>query len=285
MKGDDFMFNYITFEEGIFESISPETFKEWMVGSGLRGFEVAVHEALLPMVQYRDFLTYFSSHKMFFNYHVPDFISKNEFAIEQWLVNSDIQKNYEAFFYQLLRLHESAAMDYTPIITFHGAKQIPGTSSLAKETTRYFCDFALNLFTQVKMPFALAIETLHHSTNQFGSRRIEVEELVYEFQASNLGICWDMVHDFRNDESSDLPPPFFLEKVLIGHIHGFGNYKDKKTDHLPLWSSEIDLSHQVKTLKEIHPHVPIVHELLAHGCTSYYDMLQKDLLYKQDFPS
>ncbi|SDZ12958.1 apurinic/apyrimidinic endonuclease family protein [Tindallia californiensis] len=277
------MFDFITLEEKIFQTLSHEAFKEWMITSDIHGFEVSVHKTLLPFALYQDFLKSFSAHRMVFHYHVPNFIPGNEFAIERWFEDDAIKKHYEAFFYQLLQLHESSSVDYHPIITFHGAAHRSDHAFHAREATRYFCDFALNLFEQFRMPFALAIETLHRSSEQWGSKRKDLVSLVYDFDTPRFGICWDMVHDARNGETSLLPDRFFLDKVLIGHLHGFGNFEDTKKDHLPLWSSELDLKEQIKYLKHAQPEVPVIHELLACRCNNYEHMLQKDLLHKQEY--
>lgn len=272
------MKSFITFEEKSLSTISDSDLMELYISLGINGLETALHEKLMDMARYKTIFKSAFKNKMRLNFHTPDFIDPYNFDLMYFKENSSFKKITADYFDSILDILYACDDKYEPIITFHGSTINNDDHESAKEMTERYCDFALELIEQRRLPFILALESLNSTKKSvFGGNRQEIVDMTSKFDSPRLQICWDIVHDLLGTPSDyQLPNESFLNKVVNVHIHGFSSHGDDMLEHTPLHKSILEYDSMLNILVRSGYQGPLTNELLWFGSKDYLEDLKSD---------
>lgn len=272
------MKKFITFEEKILKDISLHQYITYLNDKNVDGLEIALHETLLDLDNYKALAKECQKTSLKLSYHVPDFVIEGQYEIANIRTDASIKKNFIKLYDDILMLAQHAKIAPDTIITFHGAKAYDRDYDKAYDNTMFFSDFSLNLFEKRSLPFKLSCESLNTNIMTFGDSRIDLVKLVSQFESDKLGICWDIVHDSNNyDQEYMMPDNLFYKYINNVHIHGSKKVLSTIEDHIALHKSELNTKSYIDYLKEHNYNNALTHELLSFKCQDYRLDLDKDL--------
>jgi hypothetical protein len=249
----------ILFDEGKIEKDLYENYIYSSLKHGVSNIEIAPHEKLMDLCDYKFIVKLADENKVNSSYHVPDFVSPFEFEISNFKEDNKVKNNFYNFFEYLYTLKN----DNKQIITFHGPKNNNGSSIYSpKDNLNYFLEWALSYFVKADLDTILAIENMANiEENRFSQNPDELLKLLTEFNSKNLSLCYDVAHDYRRQSGEIiLPSDEYIKKISIAHIHGYD--KITKVSHLPLVNTNIDYSHALSKINKLNSNITINIELL-----------------------
>lgn len=251
----------ITFEEKILNEISLKEYINFIKNNNITFLEFAPNIEKYGIEFYNNIFNLLKNLNINIHYHLPHFINRKldvtnfkKENIQEFINYYNIISNFE-------RNNKSANL------IFHGAKYENIAKDQALNKTLDFIDFTIKFFDENKIDISLLIETLNKKKNKvIGDNRYDLVKICEKYK--KLNICWDMTHDFLNNNKIIKPSSIFLNKVGYCHIHGF----NLKKSHIPLNTNNL-LNDYIKISLSKKFNLNI--ELLF--CENYISELKKDI--------
>jgi sugar phosphate isomerase/epimerase len=133
------------------------------------------------------------------------------------------------------------------MVVIHGARAEGGDKRKLTTDTLAFCTWILETFPGVKVALENNLPGDQNMVKA-GVSRQDVLRMVKTIHSSNLGICWDMGHDYHSHTEEE-PSSEWLKNVVHVHVHDENEHGE---DHFPLVFGRV-------------PHKPWLHALVQAG--------------------
>jgi sugar phosphate isomerase/epimerase len=131
-------------------------------------------------------------------------------------------------------------------VVFHGARGENEEHSQLYSDTHDFCLWLLGTYPVLK--FALENNNpTETNVIKIGVTREEVLELVTGINSPQLGICWDMGHDYLAKREDKLAPEW-LERIIHVHVH---DVDPQGNDHFPLMFGKVPFARWLSALHQV----------------------------------
>ena len=253
----------ITFEEKILKEIKQSEYMHFIKKNNLSFLEFAPDFNKYSYEFYENIFNELKNENIKITVHLPHFVDE---SLDITNFSNENKLKLIEFYSSLNNLIDLNKNNI--ILVFHGAKYETISKEEALSKTNAFIKFSIEYFKEKKYLITLSIETLNkHHKKVIGDNRNDLINIVKSFN-NEIGICFDITHDYLNIEKVKIPTNEFLSLVNHSHIHGF----NKEICHLPINKNEI-LFEMIKLLKK--NNYPINIEMLL--CDNYLNELQKDI--------
>lgn len=241
----------------------------------ISGIELTPHIELFDKETQGHIASYCSNHNLDVNYHAPDFISPY-FDIGNYTTDKiRTTDEYTNFIDNICRIQ--GITNKIGTIAIHGGS-INNDRNRAFNSTLKFFDWILNYLSRSNININLSIELLANRHDNIGCSRDETKSIVNEFNTSNLGICFDITHDYYNNGFKYLPmDDGILQLINYVHIHGIKN-TIPIADHIDLRDSDLIFNDYILGLKSASYNGFINLELLSKTCADYDTALHNSLI-------
>ncbi|MTI64995.1 MAG: sugar phosphate isomerase/epimerase [Firmicutes bacterium] len=264
-----------TFDEKILKEISINDFFKKIYNEKIKSIEISPDEKLLSLDEYKKIAELSTDKKININFHVPYFIDELYEIMNLNNNRKDVIDSYKKLLKLINELQDITCK--SSMLVIHGGKyKKKEKKSKGIYFTLSFLDWMLNFIERKKLNITLAFETLNKENDrQVGDTREDVSYIINKFNDSKLGICWDITHDYFNNQKKIKFNDLSIKDIYYCHIHG----RIKNKSHTSIKKSDIDFSKQLNYLIKNDYNGILNIELLSQYSKKYLDDLLNDIDY------